>query len=59
MKKYDPPKKVMLITENGEGSNVDLIKYDDNGIVFYDEEIGNGKKKIFVPYSNIACIQEV
>ena len=58
MKKYNPPKKVTIITRREVGQQIDalLIKYDDNGVVFMDRYIE--EKKVFIPYSNIATIIE-
>jgi len=60
MKQYNPPKRVTIIRElQGKVmvKSVDLVKYDDNGVVFYDKE-EFGENKIFIPYSAFITIVE-
>ena len=55
MKTYEPPKKVTILTVNGLNSKqVELIKYDDNGIVYIEKGL-----KVFIPYQQIEYVKEI
>jgi len=67
MKTYNPPKPVEIVREirrfdgvkgadsyaEYEVTPVDLLKYDDNGIVYLQ-----AGRKCFMPYSSLFVVQE-
>lgn len=61
MKKYETPKavEVNFMDNKSESLSVKLTSYDNAGIVFYDENYGNGKVKIFIPYHRIRSVIEL
>ncbi len=59
-KQYEQPKRVTIVMIHGGNQQVvvDLLRYNDNGVVFIDKKEFGEEVQVFVPYSNIANIVE-